>query len=81
MLKGQRKGESIYPMRRLCVKCGKYYIIRKHRRSKLCFDCASTLTREYIERRGEYYKRWLEGMIKYVERLEEKEKNEKRLDR
>ena len=77
MLKGQKKGESIYPMRRLCVKCGKYYIIRKHRRSKLCFDCASTLTTEYIERRGEYYRRWLESMKKFIKEEERKYKEER----
>ena len=67
MLKGQKKGQSKYPMRLICEKCGKFYIIRRYRVSKLCRYCASTVPTEYIERKGEYYERWLKSMKRFID--------------
>ena len=71
MLKGQKKGESIYPITRICPKCKKDYTIYKHRRSKLCPSCASSVPKEYSERKGEYFERWFKGLKRHVEEIEE----------
>ena len=70
MLKGQKKGQSKYPMRLICEKCGKYYIIRKHRRSKVCQACAYRASEEYFQKRGEQFVRWFKGVKRYVEETE-----------
>ena len=71
MLKGQSKGQSKYPMDLICERCGKVYTIKRFRRSKWCPACASNVKEDYFEKRGEYFKRWLEGMKKYIRESEE----------
>lgn len=71
MLKGQKIGESKYPMRLICKKCGEYYTIHKHRRSNLCFVCASTVSQDFFDKKGKHFERWFKGMKRYIEETEE----------
>ena len=67
MLKGQKKGQSKYPMELICEKCGKRYTITRYRLSPLCYECASNIVSELTERKGEYYERWLKSMKRFID--------------
>ena len=71
MLRGQKKGESKYPMDLICERCGETYTIKRFRRSKLCPACASNLKQDYFDKRGEQFRTWLEGMKRYIKETEE----------